>query len=91
MLARGALAFGLGFAAGAVFVAIGPTGPMWLLRALQRVLDLWWLGVLLIVLGVVLRARLDRVYRLAYLGAAWIGFPVGFLVVGAVSCAFCLE
>jgi hypothetical protein len=92
VVARSALAFGLGFGFGAAVVLLRPTGPMWLLQALQRVVDLWWVAVVLIVLGTVLRrVRPDRLHRLAYLGAAWLGFPIGFFGIGFLTCAFCLQ
>jgi hypothetical protein len=86
------LAFAVSFALGVAFLLLGAPGPTLLIQMLDFVFfGFGWVGVLVLAAGwIASRFSVPIGGPAQILGAGWIGFPVGFLLVGYATCAFCL-
>ena len=86
---RTAAAFAIGCAAGAALPFVAFAIPPTLIRLVQLVLDLWWVSLVLLLVGVVLDRSTRRNFRpIAWIGAAWFGLFLGFLTATFVNGAF---
>ena len=86
------IAFLVSFALGVAFVLLQVKGPAWMIDLLNVTFFGYGLGgPILLALGWLARRSRPEAARAAQIiGAAWTGFPVGFLIFGYATCAFCL-
>jgi hypothetical protein len=87
------MAFLASFALGIAYVVLEVQDPDWLIGLLSVAFFGFGLGgPILLLLGWLAKRFRPEAARIAQIvGAAWTGFPAGFLIYGYATCAFCLS